>query len=93
MQGLLNLELYRADLGDEKTKEIASAFMEVFNSREGRLVLDTLQSFCRYNDTILEESDRLTFAMEGRRHAFLFIEEWRNLDWRVFETTDEDDYE
>ena len=82
---MLDINAYRDELGPEETKRIATAFREAFSPPEGRLVLETLEGFCAVYDTTIQATDRETFAMEGRRQAFLFIQDWVTLDWRVFD--------
>lgn len=82
---MLELDAYREPLGDEETKKIATAFRETFDTEAGRLVLETLEGFCAVYATTMQATDRETFAMEGRRQAFLFIQDWVTLDWREFD--------
>ncbi|MHA1447926.1 MAG: Bbp19 family protein [Candidatus Hodarchaeales archaeon] len=46
---------------------------QIFNSDNGKLVLEDLKAMCFYDETTMMESPTLAFAKEGRRQVIIQI--------------------
>ena len=63
----------------EKLKERALAYKQIFDTPQGREVLEDLADFCCAYKTTYSQNKELQFHLEGRREAFLRIANYLEL--------------
>lgn len=55
-----------------------AAYLAIFNTPHGKIVLDDLMPFCRARETCVIPGNRdKTFVLEGRREVYLRIQDFR----------------
>jgi hypothetical protein len=64
---------------DPEDDSIVRAYRVVFNSPDGRIVLQHLAEFCRAAESCFHADPRLHAMLEGRREVFLRIHHFAKL--------------
>lgn len=63
--------------------EVAGAYVQTFESHNGRLILADLAVYCRVNQSSFEPGDpHATAFNEGARDCFLHIQQMAGLTWQ-----------
>jgi hypothetical protein len=71
----------------EELKQLQMAYNKVFETKEGKLVLEDLQKKCFKNHTTAHELPHMTFFNEGQRVVLLHIETMMIMNLKLGEQT------
>ena len=64
---------------------VITSFQKVFNSDEGKVVLDYLSRYCSFQNPMFNEDANQLIFNEGKRNVFLFIQSYINSDPKKLE--------
>jgi len=66
---------------DKRIEQITQSYKQIFDSENGKKVLQDLANRCSYNNTTFVEGDSHATAFEeGKRSVFLFIKQLTDKD-------------
>jgi hypothetical protein len=65
-----------------KPQDIAEAFKRTFSTEDGKVVIEWLAGYCRYDNTSYEIANDIhtTIFNEGKRAVYLQIKKWMSLE-------------
>ena len=64
---------------------VITAFQKVFNSDDGKVVLDYLSRYCSFKAPMFNGDANQLIFNEGKRNVFLFIQSYINSDPKQLE--------
>ena len=64
---------------------VLTTFQKVFNSEDGKVVLDYLSRYCNFQNPMFNGDANQLIFNEGKRNVFLFIQSYINSDPKKLE--------